>query len=61
MLSNKGKETTGSYNTIGQGIILKGSDQLSLQVFSDSDWASCPNSKRSLIGYVLLFGNSPVA
>lgn len=27
--------------TVGQGIVLLGSDKLTLQAFSDSDWASC--------------------
>ncbi|CAO2822826.1 unnamed protein product [Amaranthus hypochondriacus] len=49
------------YSTIGQGILLKASTQLSLQAFSDSDWASCPNSRRSVTGYILLLGNSPIS
>ncbi|XP_056692274.1 uncharacterized mitochondrial protein AtMg00810-like [Spinacia oleracea] len=45
----------------GQGIILKATDSLTLQAFSDSDWASCPNTRRSITGYILLLGNSPVS
>lgn len=48
------------HNTCGQGIILKGEDQLVLQVFSDSDWASCPDTRRSITGYLLLLGNSSI-
>ena len=44
-----------------QGILLKASDSLTLQAYSDSDWASCPDSRRSITGYILLFGSSPVA
>ncbi|XP_017239203.1 uncharacterized mitochondrial protein AtMg00810-like [Daucus carota subsp. sativus] len=44
-----------------QGILLRASDQLTLQAYSDSDWAACPNTRRSITGYVLLFGSSPVA
>lgn len=48
-------------HSVGQGIMLKGSNELTLQAFSDSDWASCPESRRSITGYVLLFGGSPIA
>ena len=44
-----------------RGILLKASDSLTLQAYSDSDWASCPDSRRSITGYILLFGSSPVA
>ncbi|XP_056690301.1 uncharacterized mitochondrial protein AtMg00810-like [Spinacia oleracea] len=48
-------------HTAGQGILLKALDSISLQAFSDSDWASCPDSRRSITGYVLLLGGSPVS
>ncbi|XP_056692165.1 uncharacterized mitochondrial protein AtMg00810-like [Spinacia oleracea] len=48
-------------HTAGQGIILKAADSLTLQAFSDSDWAACPNTRKSITGYVLLLGNSPVS
>lgn len=47
-------------HTAGQGIMLKVSDNLTLQAFSDSDWAACPDSRRSVTGYVLMLGNSPI-
>lgn len=47
--------------TTSHGILLKGSDQLTLQAFLDSDWASCPTSRRSVTGYVVLFGGSPIS
>ena len=46
--------------TIYQGILLRATDQLTLQAFSDADWASCIDSRRSVTGYVLLLGQSPV-
>ncbi|XP_074327310.1 uncharacterized protein LOC141665234 [Apium graveolens] len=44
--------------TIGQGILLKASNAITLEAFSDSDWASCPDSRRSVTGYILMLGNS---
>ena len=43
-------------HTFGQGILLQGSDQLTLQAFSDSVWASCPYSRKSITGYLLMLG-----
>lgn len=48
-------------STAGQGIILKASGQLSLKAYSDSDWGACPDSRRSITGYVMLVDNSPVS
>ena len=45
--------------TINQGILLNSSDNLKLQAFFDADWASCPDSRRSITGYIF-FGNSPL-
>lgn len=41
--------------------MLNGSSLLSLHAFSDSNWASCPISKRSVTGYVILLGGSPIS
>lgn len=48
-------------STAGQGILLKLSLQLNLQAFSDSDWAACIDTSRSITGYVLMLGNSPIS
>lgn len=47
-------------STLTQGIMLQASDHLNLQAFSDADWASCMDSRRSITGYILLFGKSPI-
>ena len=47
--------------TIGQGIILKATDQLFLKAYSDSDWAACPFSRRSVTGYLIHFGSAPIS
>ena len=48
-------------HTAGQGILMSGTDRLILQAFSDSDWAACPDSRKSISGYVLKLGNSPIS
>lgn len=47
--------------TVGQGILLFATHQLTLRAYSDSDWASCPNTRRSVTGYVMLLGSSLVS
>lgn len=49
------------FHIAGQGILLKGSNHLTLEAFSDLDWVACPNSRRSVSGYLLLFGQSPIS
>ncbi|XP_057543379.1 uncharacterized mitochondrial protein AtMg00810-like [Amaranthus tricolor] len=48
-------------NTSSQGILLKASDKLLLQAFSDSDWGACSDIRRSITGYILLLGNSLIS
>lgn len=40
--------------------ILALTDQ-SFTVFSDSNWTANPNTKRSIIGFVLYIGNNPIS
>ena len=49
------------YSTIDQGILLKASDSITLQAFFDSDWAVYLDTRRSVTGYLLLLGSSPVS
>lgn len=44
----------------GQGIFLKTNDTLQISAYCDSDWSTCPLSRRSLSAYVVLLGESPV-
>lgn len=41
----------------GQGIFLKATNYLRLDAYCDSDWASCPITRRSLTGYFVMLGH----
>ncbi|XP_074373943.1 secreted RxLR effector protein 161-like [Apium graveolens] len=47
--------------SIDQGIFLASDSAAELQAYCDSDWAGCPNSRRSTSGFCLLLGKSPIA
>ena len=47
--------------TASQGILMKGDNKLTLQAFIDSYWSACPDTRKSISGYVVLFGSSPVS
>ena len=47
--------------TSTKGILLSGAAHLKLQAFSDSDWAACPISRRSVSGYLILLSTSPLS
>ena len=45
----------------GQGVMLCSDSDLKIRAYCDSDWNSCPRTRRSLSAYMVLLGNSPVA
>ena len=49
------------HSTYGQGIILKGCDKIMLQAYLNSDWGVCPTTRRSVSGYLVLLGQSPIS
>lgn len=49
------------HHTYRQGIVLQGTNKLTLRAFSDSDWGACPDIRRSVSGYLLLLGMSPIS
>lgn len=44
-----------------QGLLMNNNNDYSLKAYCDSDWASCPQSRRSTSGFIVLLGNSPIA
>lgn len=47
--------------TAGQGILLKASNNFQLKAFVDSDWGSCPDSRKSVTGFYIFLGDSVVS
>ena len=44
-----------------QGIVLHKDSNLTLSGWCDSDWASCPLTRRSLTGWFVFLGDSPIS
>jgi hypothetical protein len=47
--------------TPGQGLFFPTSNNLQVSAYSDSDWASCPLTRRSTIGFFIQLGTSPIS
>ena len=45
----------------GQGVFLQANINLQLSAYCDSDWASCPLTRRSLTGYLVFLNSSPIS
>ncbi|XP_074293500.1 uncharacterized protein LOC141620560 [Silene latifolia] len=45
----------------GQGILLRADRPLSISGWCDSDWGGCPTSRRSITGWFVTLGNSPIS
>lgn len=45
----------------GQGIVLPKDNNLELTAYCDSDWASCPLTRKSVTGYLMKLGSAPIS
>lgn len=45
----------------GRGILLSSKSDLCLTAYCDSDFGNCPTTRRSLSGYVMFLGGSPIS
>ena len=47
--------------TLHMGLLLRPSRSSDLMVYSDADWAGCPDTRRSTSGYAVFLGNNLVS
>lgn len=48
-------------NSPAQGILLSNSPNFSITAYSDSDWATCANTRKSVTGFYITLGGSPIS
>lgn len=46
--------------TFNQGLYFNKDFSYNIEAYCDSDWVACPITRRSVSGYFILFGNSPI-
>jgi hypothetical protein len=47
--------------TLDLGLLVRPSSQIELVVYSDADWAGCPDTRKSISGYVVFLGDNLVS
>ncbi|XP_061346313.1 uncharacterized mitochondrial protein AtMg00810-like [Gastrolobium bilobum] len=48
-------------NTIGQGLFYSSTFSIKFNAFCNSDWAACPESRRSITGFCIFIGDSLIS
>ncbi|XP_070025648.1 uncharacterized mitochondrial protein AtMg00810-like [Nicotiana sylvestris] len=47
--------------SLGLEILMSTTSSTQLKAYCDADWAACPNTRKSIIGYLVQFGDSLIS